>query len=118
MLCPGCVTHGIPQVSAIHSLYKNDAVKVIGLHTVFEHHQVMSIDALEVFVHEYRLSFPIAVDQAAHNNPIPLAMQAYEMQGTPTLILIDKAGNLRLNQFGQLSDMQVGNMIGQLLMEP
>jgi len=39
------------------------------------------------------------------------------MQGTPTLILIDKAGNLRLNHFGQLSDMLVGNMIGQLLME-
>ena len=117
MLCPGCVTHGLPQVNAIHSMYKNDPVKVIGIHTVFEHHNVMGIEALEVFAHEYRLTFPIAVDQQAHNDPIPLTMQAYDMQGTPTLILIDKAGNLRLNHFGQLSDMQVGNMLGQLLTE-
>jgi len=117
MFCPGCVIHGIPQASVIHSLYKNDPVKVIGLHTVFEHHQVMSVDALEVFAHEYQLDFPIAVDRASANNPMPLTMQAYQMQGTPTLILIDKAGNLRLNHFGQLSDMLVGNMIGQLLME-
>lgn len=117
MLCPGCVAHGLPQVSAIYTMYKNDPVKVIGLHTVFEHHEVMGVEALEVFAHEYSLTFPIAVDQQATNNPIPLTMQAYNMQGTPTLILIDKAGSLRLNHFGQLSDMQVGNMLGQLLVE-
>ncbi len=40
MLCPACVVHGIPQASAIHELYSQDEVQVIGLHTVFEHHQV------------------------------------------------------------------------------
>ena len=81
MLCPACATHGIPQASTIHTLYENDPVKVIGLHTVFEHHQVMNLEALKTFVFEYQLNFPIAVDQPAANSPIPLTMQAYQMQG-------------------------------------
>jgi len=44
-------------------------------------------------------------------------MQKLNLQGTPSLVLIDKAGEIRLTHFGRLSDMQVGNMIGQLLME-
>jgi len=51
MLCPGCVSHGLPQAAAIHELYRSDEVQVIGLHSVFEHHAVMTLDALKVFVH-------------------------------------------------------------------
>jgi len=117
MLCPGCVSHGLPQAAAIHELYRSDEVQVIGLHTVFEHHNVMTFDALKAFVHEYRLTFPIAVDQPSEAGPIPVMMQKLNLQGTPSLVLIDKAGEIRLNHFGRVSDMQVGNMIGQLLME-
>ena len=39
------------------------------------------------------------------------------MQGIPTLIVINKKGQVRLNHFGRLSDMQVGNLIGGLLTE-
>src|SRR3546814_1590645 len=62
MLCPGCVAHGIPQAKAIHAAFPPDKVRVIGLHTVFEHHAAMGPVSLEAFVHEYRLSFPIAID--------------------------------------------------------
>ncbi|MEH6358715.1 MAG: redoxin domain-containing protein [Pseudomonadales bacterium] len=117
MLCPGCVSHGLPQAAAIHELYRSDEVQVIGLHTVFEHHSVMTLDALKAFVHEYRLTFPIAVDQPSESGPIPVMMRKLNLQGTPSLVLIDKAGTVRLTHFGRLSDMQVGNMIGQLLME-
>jgi len=117
MLCPGCVSHGLPQAAAINELYRSDEVQVIGLHTVFEHHNVMTPDALKAFVHEYGLTFPIAVDQPSETGPIPVMMQKLNLQGTPSLVLIDKAGVIRLNHFGRVSDMQVGNMIGQLLME-
>ncbi|MFT4824836.1 MAG: peroxiredoxin [Halioglobus sp.] len=30
MLCPGCVTHGVPQASAMHELYADDHLQVIG----------------------------------------------------------------------------------------
>ena len=117
MLCPGCVSHGIPQASAIHELYADEEVQVIGLHTVFEHHDVMTVEALKAFAHEYRIRFPIAIDRPSTSGTIPVTMERYRMQGTPTLIVIDKEGRVRLNHFGRLSDMQVGNFIGGLLTE-
>ena len=117
MLCPGCVMHGMPQASAIYELYQHQDVQVIGLHTVFEHHDVMTPDALSAFSHEYKIHFPIAIDRPSASGAIPHTMTTYQMQGTPTLIILDKNGYIRLNHFGRISDMQVGNIIGRLLEE-
>lgn len=117
MLCPGCVHHGIPQAQRIQRLFDPADVAVIGLHTVFEHHNVMSPEALEVFIHENRLSFPIGVDTPDGKDGIPLTMRAYAMKGTPTLILIDRGGRIRFHLFGQEDDLGVGAAIGQLLAE-
>lgn len=116
MLCPGCVHYGIPQAQRIQQRFNAADVAVIGLHTVFEHHDVMSPEALEVFIHENRLSFPIGVD-TPEGKGIPLTMRAYRMQGTPTLILIDRRGQLRFHLFGQEDDLGVGSAIGRLLAE-
>jgi hypothetical protein len=118
MLCPGCVSHGIPQAKAIHAAFPPDKVKVIGLHSVFEHHDAMASVALKAFVHEYRLGFPIGIDQPDPMDTIPLTMRDYGLEGTPTLIVIDKAGYIRLQHFGQIDDLRVGAMLGQLLTEP
>ena len=100
MLCPGCVSHGLPQATAIHEMFADDEVQVIGLHTVFEHHGVMTVEALQAFVSEYRLAFPIAVDLPSTLGTIPSTMKKYSMQGTPTLIIIDQQGCIRLHHFG------------------
>ena len=71
MPCPGCISHGLPQASAIQELYSSDQVQVIGLHSVFEHHSVMTPEALKVFIHEYRLGFTISIDQPAEHGPDP-----------------------------------------------
>lgn len=118
MLCPGCVQVGIPQAQKIYEEFDPEKVAVIGLHTVFEHHSVMGKEALEVFVHEYRLRFPIGIDRYGDDDKgLPLTMSAYQMQGTPTLILIDKIGKLRLHKFGHISDLTLGRSIGTLLSE-
>ena len=39
------------------------------------------------------------------------------MRGTPTLILIDRAGQLRLHEFGRMDDLRLGMVLGQLLAE-
>ncbi len=117
MLCPGCVSYGIPQAVAIQRNFAASNVCVLGLHSVFEHHPVMGPAALEVFVHEYRLSFPIAIDRPAPDGPIPLTMRAWGLQGTPSLLLIDRAGRIRLSHFGRADDMRLGALIGQLLAE-
>ena len=119
MLCPGCVSHGLPQAAAIAETFSPEQVVVLGLHCVFEHHDVMTPQALRAFLHEYRIGFPVAVDTPADKGagPIPKTMQAYELQGTPSLLVIDRAGQLRLNHFGRMSDMAVGATIASLLHE-
>jgi len=117
MLCPGCVQQGLPQAQRIARLFDPSQVAVVGLHTVFEHHSVMTPEALKVFIHEYRLTFPIGVDMPGEPGSIPRTMAAYAMQGTPTLILIDRAGRLRKQSFGVEDDLRVGADIAFLLAE-
>ena len=117
MLCPGCVSHGLPQATAIHDTFPAADVAVIGIHCVFEHHSAMTPVALEAFLYEYRIRFPVAVDRPSTTGSIPHTMEAFGMRGTPTLILLDRQGCIRLNHFGRMDDLRVGATIGQLVSE-
>lgn len=118
MLCPGCVQHGLPQAQAVQREFAGHDVAVIGLHTVFEHHEAMRPVSLAAFLHEYRIAFPVGVDRPAAEGPVPLTMRAYDMRGTPTLVVIDRAGRIRLHAFGRVGDLTLGALIGGLLAEP
>lgn len=117
MLCPGCVSHALPQALEIAQTFRPEDVAVIGLHSVFEHHAAMTPVALEAFLHEYRIGFPVGVDQVVPGSPIPATMQAYRMQGTPTTILIDRVGRVRLQHFGRLRDLAIGAQVAALVGE-
>jgi hypothetical protein len=116
MLCPGCVQHGIPQAQRIAAAFRGSDVQVIGLHSVFEHHAVQGTRAaLEVFLHEFRVAFPVAIDR--QDGRLPATMAAYGMQGTPTLVLVDRAGRRRAQYLGAVSDLELGAGLGQLIAE-
>ena len=117
MLCPGCVAHGLPQVQKLRRVFPEEHVAVLGLHTVFEHHAAMSPVSLQAFLHEYKIGFPVGVDAPADDGPIPRTMAAFAMRGTPSLLLIDRAGRLRQHHFGQLDDMALGAQVAMLLGE-
>lgn len=117
MLCPGCVSHGLPQAQRVHRQFAKMQVVVLGLHTVFEHHAAMTPVALEAFLHEYRITFPVGVDTPSDDGPIPRTMASYGLRGTPTLLLIDKRGRLRREFFGQAEDLVLGAEIAMLLGE-
>lgn len=117
MLCPGCVAHGTPQAQRAHDLFRGADLAVIGLHTVFEHHAAMTPVSLEAFIHEYRLTFPIGVDQPSEDGPIPVTMGRYAMRGTPTTIIIGRDGRIRHHGFGQEDDLALGAALGSLLAE-
>lgn len=117
MLCPGCVSHGLPQALRVHQTFPAAEVAVIGLHTVFEHHDAMTPTALHAFLHEYRVPFPVGVDMPDGQGGAPLTMQAYAMRGTPTLILIDAHGRLRRQYFGSVSDLTLGADIAELVLK-
>ena len=94
-------------------------VAVVGLHTVFEHHEAMRPASLAAFLHEWRIRFPVGVDAPSEDahDPVPQTMRAYALQGTPSLLLIDRLGHLRRHGFGAEDDLSIGAAVATLLSE-
>ncbi len=114
MLCPGCVMHGLPQATRLHQAFGSELV-VLGLHTVFEHHAVMGPEALKAFLSEYRIPFPVAIDTPAGAGA-PVTMSRLGLRGTPTILLVDRAGDIRFHGFGSnVDDLRLGAAVGMLL---
>lgn len=116
MLCPGCVSRSLPQMQQLHAMRLPD-LAVVGLHTVFEHHEAMPPVALRAFLSEYRLTFPVAIDRPRADGPLPETMRAWGLEGTPTTLLLDRAGRLRHHHLGAEADLLLGLRIGALLAE-
>lgn len=114
MLCAGCLYRGLPQAQRVQRLFPD--VAVLGLHTVFEHHEVTGRDALEVFVAELGLPFPVAIDRH-DGGPVPVTMRTYGLRGTPSTLVIDRAGRLRGSHLGTLEDLELGSLLGALRAE-
>jgi ABC-type nickel/cobalt efflux system permease component RcnA len=116
LLCPGCIEHGLPQARRLRQRFNPEQVAVIGLHTVFEHHNAMTDEVLEAFLKEYRWPFPVGVD-TPNGKGLPKTMAAYEMQGTPTLLLFDREGRLRRHYFGKPDDIMLAAEIMAMAIE-
>ena len=117
MLCPGCVSHGIPQAQRIQQNFGDD-ITLLGLHTVFEHHEAMTPVSLEAFLHEYKITFPVGVDAHTPGETTPVTMGRYRLRGTPSLVVIDRAGQLRVNAFGHVDDLPLGAALARLIDQP
>jgi hypothetical protein len=96
--------------------FDRDQIVLLGLHTVFEHHDVMGGDALAAFLSEYRIDLPVGIDRH-DGDPVPLTMQTYGLRGTPSTVLIDRGGPLRHSAFATVDDLVLGAQLGQLLAE-
>ncbi len=118
MLCPGCVNHGLPLANKVAASFAAE-VTVIGLHTVFEHHEAMQPVSLKAFLHEYRIGFPVGVDRpgGSQGRGMPVTMERYAIEGTPTMLLIDRAGQLRTQAFGKVDELALGMVLGGLIAE-
>jgi hypothetical protein len=117
VLCPLSLSSAVPQALRIDGTFEPKDVLVIGLHTTFEHHDAFNPAVLKAFIHEYRLRFPVAIDQPSLTGPIPHTMESYEMRGTPSLVLIDRHGLVRKHAFGAVDDLRIGAEIGALTQE-
>jgi hypothetical protein len=115
MLCPGCVTYALPQAERVRKAFPESDLAVVGLHTVFEHHAVMTVEALRAFIHEYRWSFPIGVDQPDGRGGPSRSMARYGLRGTPSHLVLDRVGRVRLQHFGRIDDLVLGAILGGLV---
>jgi peroxiredoxin len=117
MLCPGCVLEGTPFAQKLYDRLPADDVAVLGLHTVFEHHDAMTPVSLRAYLHEFRITMPVGVDRHEEPGGLPVTMSAYRMQGTPTLVVIDRTGRIRHHWFGSVDEFQVGMAIAEVISE-
>lgn len=115
MLCPGCIYRGIPQAHGLYNRFNSDDVKLVGLHSVFENHEAMQPHALEIFVSELGLPFPVGIDKKVDGEWMPETMKAYQLQGTPSLIVIDHNGDIKLNHFGHVDQNKIEAFITELI---
>jgi hypothetical protein len=69
-------------------------------------------------LHEYRITHLVGVDIAGvQGDPIPQTMRCYGLRDMPSLMLIDRAGHLRLHEFGRIDDLRPGIWPGRLCAE-
>ena len=115
LLCPGCVAQSIPQMQRIERVFASTDLQIMGLHTVFEHHDAMSPVTLRAFLHEYRIVSPVGVDMADEQSPIPVTMRRYGFRGTPSSVLIGRDGLILHQTFGVEEDLAVGARIAKTL---
>ena len=60
----------------------------------------------------------MGVDAAsADGGPVPRTMAQLGLRGTPTTLVLDRQGRLRLNHFGHVDDLPLGTILGRLLAE-
>ena len=115
MLCPGCVLHGVPQANKIYQMFNHENLNVIGLHTVFEHHEAMTEVSLKAFLHEFRVPFPVGVDLSQEGDRIPVTMKKFALKGTPSWLLFNRKGELSISLFGHIEDLMISALITQLI---
>lgn len=115
MLCPGCIYRGLPQAMRLSSALDPERAVVLGLHTVFEHHEAMGERALAAFLSELRVPFPGGVDRHEDGAARPITMRRWELRGTPSTVIIDADGRLAHRSFGAEEDLELGLRVGRLL---
>jgi hypothetical protein len=114
--CPGSTKHGLPQAVRLAASFSDDEVAVIGLNVPFEEHDKQSSEALEAFIGEHGLAFPVALDKP-NGTGLPKTFAAYELAGTPAILIFDRQGRLRRHYLGQVADVRLGAEIMALSIE-
>lgn len=105
--CPVSLRHSLPQAEKLTAAFEASQVAVIGLHSAFENQDKQTPADVEALIGKMQLTFPIAIDKP-NVKKLPRTFAAYELQGTPTVLLFDRQGRLRRHYLGQVDDVRLG----------
>ncbi len=111
--CPGCHQRGFPTLQKMIQRYrKNDNVAFVAVQTVFEGFSSNTFERAKEVAKQYALEIPIG--QSGENGRRSELMGLYRTGGTPWVVIIDRSGVVRFNDF-HISVSQATGMIEQLL---
>lgn len=114
--CPGSQKFGLPQAMRLRRAFEEDEVVVLALHMPFEKFAEQTPDKVEAYLTENEITIPVALDKP-NGEDLPETMKAYELQGTPALLIFDRQGRLRRHYLGAVDDMRLGAEVMALLIE-
>jgi len=82
-----------------------------------QHLRLESLRGRVVAIFAFQMLCPACVSENIEDNPIPQTMREYQTGGTPSLLLIDRQGNLRKHKMGHEDDLVLGAELMSLLNE-
>ena len=117
--CPGCSSFSVPLFGRWEERYGNrDDVLLVSIHSVFEGHAVQTPQRLQDYVRQRGLRHPVGIDAYSPRDPLtPLTMKHYEVNGSPSVVVIDKEGKIRFSHLGRFDPAVVESFIDRLLKE-
>lgn len=96
--CPGCHTRGFPTLQKMIERYKGQStVAFVAVQTTFEGFSVNSAKVAETVGQQYDLKIPIG--HTGSDGKRSGLMERYRTGGTPWVIVIDRNGVVRFNDF-------------------
>jgi hypothetical protein len=116
MLCEGSLKHGLPQAMRLRAAFDTSQVAVLGLHTTFEKFDNQTLEEVEKFLGETGIDIPVAYDKP-NGQGMPETMKAYQLQGTPAILLFDRQGRVRRHYLGAIDDVRLGAEVMALVIE-
>lgn len=114
--CPGSVKYGLPQAMRIRKSFNADEVAVLGLQMTFEKFDEQTAEKVQAFLSDSGIDIPVGYDKP-DGNGLPETMKAYELQGTPAILVFDRQGRLRRHYLGAVDDLRIGAEVMGLLIE-
>jgi len=115
--CQASLEHALPQANRLALGLDPSQVIVVGLNAPFENKAEQTQAKIEEFVLKNGLIFPIALDRALEGSEKTATMAAYELQGTPSILIFDRQGRLRRAYLGEASDIRLAAEIMALAIE-
>jgi peroxiredoxin len=91
-------------LEAVYKQYYKQGLAILGVNVIQDRES-----AARAFVTKYKLTFPVGHDTSGE------IISHYAVQSVPTIILVDKAGNLVERRVGELTKSDLRQRIDALL---
>lgn len=114
--CPGCHRSGFPTLQKVISRFRdNDNVAFVAIQTVFEGYASNTFEHAKQVARKYKLTIPVG--QSGENGTRSKVMTHYRSGGTPWVVIIDRDGVVRYNDF-HIGVEEADKIIHTLLKSP
>jgi len=103
--CPGCNVFTGPLMQKWQDRFSDEIASgdllLVKIHSVFEGHDYQTVRRLKQYLLEKNVTLPVGVDRhLGDDHFLPETKKRYQTSGTPEVIMIDREGMIRFQQFG------------------